>query len=231
MIPSLDGPRLEPRSGATRRLVVVLHGYGADGSDLISLGAQWARALPDTAFLAPDAHEPCEYMPSGRQWFRLTDRNPHERWSGACAAAPVIDAFLDAQLAARGLDDSALALAGFSQGAMMALHVGLRRPRPPAAILAYSGVLVGPEKLKETAVARARADWPPIMLIHGSHDDVIPVAALHASAQAIEEAGGACRTHVARGLGHGIDGEGLALGGAFLAESFGLAEPGALTQD
>jgi phospholipase/carboxylesterase len=224
MIPSLDGPRLEPRAGAAARLVVILHGFGADGQDLISLGAQWSRALPGTAFLAPDAHEPCEYMPSGRQWFRLTDRNPHERWTGACAAAPVIDAFLDAELAARGLDESALALVGFSQGAMMALHVGLRRARPPAAILAYSGALVAPERLREARQGLAAADWPPIMLIHGSQDEVIPVAALHEAARAIAEAGGACKTHVAQGLGHGIDGEGLALGARFLADSFGSPE-------
>jgi phospholipase/carboxylesterase len=223
--PKLEGPALEPHSGAARRLVVILHGFGADGHDLISIGAQWARVLPDAAFMAPHAHEPCEYMPSGRQWFRLTDRNPHERWTGACAAAPVIDAFLDAELAARGLDDSALALAGFSQGAMMALHVGLRRRKPPAAILAYSGALIGPERLADATAGRAPADWPPIMLIHGSHDDVVPVAALHQGAQAIAAAGGACQTHVAQGLGHGIDAEGLTLGALFLAQSFGLPAP------
>ena len=103
----IDGPRIEPRSGVARKLVVILHGYGADGNDLIGLGHEWADFLPDTAFVAPNAHEACAHMPSGRQWFALTDRNPHERWSGACAAAPVINAFIDAELQARGLNNHA----------------------------------------------------------------------------------------------------------------------------
>ena len=127
MAAQLDGPRLEPRGGAARRLVVFLHGYGADGNDLIEIGRAWQPLLPDTAFVSPHAPEPCAGAPMGRQWFALTFRDPDERWRGVNAAAPILNQFLDAELARRKLPPSALALVGFSQGTMMALHVGLRR--------------------------------------------------------------------------------------------------------
>jgi phospholipase/carboxylesterase len=229
MAPRLDGPRLPARSGQTKQLVVILHGFGADGNDLISLGQQWAQILPDAAFVAPNAHEVCEHMPSGRQWFRLTDRNPHERWNGACAAAPILNAFIDEELAKHSLGPSKVALVGFSQGAMMALHVGLRRPKAPAGILSYSGLLVGPEKLADDLKARPAGEpVPPMFLIHGTADDVIPAEALFSSAQAISEAGGACQWRLAPGLGHNIDGPGLAHGALFLASCFGLPYPEAL---
>lgn len=229
MAPRLEGPRIEARSGDAKQLVVILHGFGADGRDLISLGQQWAQVLPDAAFVAPNAHEVCEHMPSGRQWFRLSDRNPHERWSGACAAAPVLNAFLDEELQSYGLPASKLALVGFSQGSMMALHVGLRRPKAPAGILSYSGLLVGPEKLAEDLKARPPGEpVPPIFLIHGTADEVIPAEALFASAQGLSEAGAACQWRLAPGVGHTIDGPGLAHGALFLASCFGLPYPEAL---
>ena len=130
----LDGPRLMPASsGAAKQLVVFLHGYGAHGNDLISLGQHWRALLPDAAFVSPHAPEICGGNPfGGRQWFELTFRDPGERWRGVVQAAPALDAFLDEELAALGLADEALALVGFSQGTMMALHVGLRRARPMA---------------------------------------------------------------------------------------------------
>lgn len=223
MATRIDGPRLPPRSGAARQLVVILHGYGADGSDLISLGQQWASVLPDAAFVAPHAHEPCEHMPSGRQWFPLSDRNPHERWTGACAAAPVLNAFIDAERARLGLPEAAVALVGFSQGAMMALHVGLRRTPAPAGILAYSGMLVGPEKLAGDRPPHAAA--PPVFLVHGAADDVVPADALFMSADALTEAGLSCQWRLTPGLGHSIDAAGLAHGALFLASCFGLPFP------
>src|SRR5205085_6269578 len=120
----LDGPRLRPHAGGrARQLVVLLHGFGADGNDLIDIGCSWQRLLPDAAFVSPHAPEPCAMAPPGRQWFALTFRNPDERWVGVNKAAPVLDQFLDAELARRNLTESSLALVGFSQGTMMALHV------------------------------------------------------------------------------------------------------------
>src|SRR6186713_1711134 len=126
----LDGPRLEPRSGRARQLVVFLHGYGADGNDLIEIGRAWQGLLPDTAFVSPHAPEPCGQAPVGRQWFNLTFRSSNERWVGCSKAAPLLDRFLDAELARHKLPSGALALVGFSQGTMMALHVALRRAAP-----------------------------------------------------------------------------------------------------
>lgn len=218
----IDGPVLEPRSGAARKLVVILHGYGADGNDLIGLGHEWADFLPGVAFAAPNAHEACWQNPAGRQWFALSQRDPRELWEGACAAAPIIDAYIDAQLQARGLSESDLALAGFSQGAMMALHVGLRRKKAPAAILAYSGALVGPEHLAQAIGGRTQDALPAMFLVHGTHDEVIPVDAMIAATNAIAAAGGACQWKLLQGAGHTINGEGLAHGAMFLASSLGL---------
>ena len=131
----LDGPRLEPRTGVAKQLVVFLHGYGADGNDLIDIGRAWQQLLPDAAFVSPHAPRPCGQAPMGREWFPLTFRDPNERWTGVNAAAPVLNGFIDAELKRRGLTDSALALVGFSQGTMMSLHVGLRRATAPAAIV------------------------------------------------------------------------------------------------
>src|SRR6201991_4652390 len=142
MAGEIDGPRLEPRGGQARRLVVFLHGYGADGNDLIDIGRAWRGLLPHAAFVSPHAPEPCGQAPTGRQWFPLTFRDPNERWLGANKAAPVLNEFLDAELKRRNLPPSALALVGFSQGTMMSLHVGLRRTSPPLAIVGYSGLLV-----------------------------------------------------------------------------------------
>lgn len=140
----LDGPRLAPQSGTTEQLVVFLHGFGADGNDLIDIGHVWQPLLPDAAFVAPHAPDPCAMAPVGRQWFPLTLREPNEHWDGVTMAAPTLHAFLDAELTRLGLPEAALALVGFSQGTMMALHVGLRRTIPPAALIGYSGMLVAP---------------------------------------------------------------------------------------
>jgi phospholipase/carboxylesterase len=216
----IDGPRLAPRSGAPRQLVVLLHGYGADGKDLIEIGRQWQRILPHAAFVAPNAPERMPMSPVGRQWFALTLREPAERWKGVTGAAPTLDAFLDAELAGHALAPSALALVGFSQGTMMALHAGLRRSPGPAAIVGYSGLLVlEPGKGPERLLAEARSK-PPILLVHGEADDLIPASALFESAEALAKAEIPCEWHLSLGLGHGIDGEGLRQGGEFIAAAF-----------
>ena len=224
MAAPLDGPR----TGATSRphqLVVLLHGYGADGKDLIALGQQWAEVLPDAVFVAPHAPERCAQSPSGRQWFPLTMRDPDERWIGCNKAQPALDTFLDAELVRHGLDESKLALVGFSQGTMMALHVGLRRRRPSAAIVGFSGLLVSPEHLL-TARQSMTSTPPPVLLTHGSNDDVIPAEALFMSAEGLADAGVPCQWHLSVGVAHGIDDAALSHAGLFIARGFGLRTTG-----
>jgi phospholipase/carboxylesterase len=209
------GARGVPMGTATS-LVVFLHGYGADGADLLGLADALAPHLPGTAFVAPDAPEPCRGAPYGRQWFPipwLDGSSEVEAGAGLARAARDLDAFLDARLAEAGLPASALALVGFSQGAMIALHVAPRRSLPVAAIVAISGRLLQPGSLADEAVVR-----PPVLLIHGDADPVVPFADMQAAGQALAGAGFAVWGHVMEGTGHGIapDGLGAALG--FLKE-------------
>ena len=216
----LDGPRLEPRSGPARQLVVFLHGYGADGNDLIEIGRAWQGLLPGTAFVSPHAPRPCGQAPVGREWFPLTFRNPEERWTGVNQAAPILESFLDAELKLRNLPSSALALVGFSQGTMMSLHVGLRRTVAPAAIVGYSGMLVMPENAEADAFAAEIRSRPPVLLIYGDADQLIPVQALFQAAQGLAALDVPAEWHISAGIGHGIDQEGLRQGGEFLARCF-----------
>src|SRR5664279_3154738 len=218
--PKLDGPRIEPRSGKARQLVVFLHGYGADGNDLIEIGRAWAGLLPDAAFVSPHAPNRCGQAPVGREWFALTFRDPGERWTGVNQAAPALNGFLDAELARRQLPPSALALVGFSQGTMMALHVGLRRAVPPAATVGYSGILIMPGDAMTEGFAAEIKSRPPVLLIHGDEDQLIPVQALTHSAQGLAAVGIPAEWHISPGVGHGIDQEGLRHGGEFLAKQF-----------
>jgi phospholipase/carboxylesterase len=228
MTAKLTGPRLDPRGAAAKHLVVFLHGYGADGADLIELGGQWRELLPQAAFVSPHAPERCPGAPAGRQWFGLSSTAPDdprggaERWKGVVSARPSIDAFLDEELARLGLDESRLALVGFSQGAMMALHVGLRRPRAPAAIIGYSGLLVGPEHLAEAGARNARGERAPILLVHGDQDPLIPVEAMFLAMDDLAKAEIPSQWHLSFGVGHGIDAGGLRHGGLFLAQAFGI---------
>jgi phospholipase/carboxylesterase len=217
----LDGPRLEPAAGPARRLVVFLHGYGADGNDLIDIGRAWQGMLPNTAFVSPHAPEPCGQAPMGRQWFPLFTRSPNERWQGVNKAAPVVERFLDAELARHNLPPSAMALVGFSQGTMMALHVGLRRAVPPAAIVGYSGIFVLPDNAEPDSVAGEITSRPPVLLVHGAQDDLIPAQALFQSAQALAALEVPVEWHLSPGVGHGIDQEGLRHGGSFLVRRLG----------
>jgi phospholipase/carboxylesterase len=218
MASRLDGPRLAPASGGqAKQLVVFLHGYGADGNDLIGLGREWARVLPNAAFVSPNAPEACGMAPTGRQWFNLTMRNPGEIGRGVAQAAPALNAFLDAELERLRLPSRSLALVGFSQGTMLALAVGLTRNPAPAAIVGYSGALAGVESLPELG------NSPAVLLVHGDMDEVIPVDAMMIAREQLAVAGLPVEWHVAPGVGHGIDGEGLRLGGAFLKQAFASA--------
>jgi len=216
----LDGPRLSPRSGQARQLVVLLHGYGADGNDLIDIGRAWQELLPDAAFVSPHAPRPCGQAPMGREWFPLTFRNPEERWTGVNQAAPILERFLDTELRRHNLPPSALALVGFSQGTMMSLHVGLRRAVAPAGIVGYSGMLVVPENVDPDAFAAEIRSRPPVLLIHGDADQLIPVQALFHATQGLAALDIPTQWHISPGIGHGIDPEGLRQGGQFLAKCF-----------
>ena len=226
MSAALDGPRIPASSGRTEALVVFLHGYGADGADLIELGRQWRKLLPQAAFVSPHAPERCSGAPMGRQWFVLTNRPPddpagaQDRWNGVVKAREPLDAFLDAELQRLGLDDSQLALVGFSQGTMMALHVGLRRRTAPAAILGFSGLLVGEDRLSEAMARDSHGGPPPILLVHGDQDPLIPLEAMFLAANALARADLPAQWHLSFGVGHGIDAGGLKQGGEFLAQSF-----------
>ena len=222
MAAELTGPRLAPRSrGPARQLVIFLHGYGADGNDLIELGRAWQTLLPEAAFVSPHAPERCAQTATGRQWFSLTFRDPNERWSGVNKAAPALERFIDEELKRNDLPPGALALVGFSQGTMMALHVGLRRAQKPAAILGYSGLLVLPNGAGPEAVAGEIKARPPILLVHGDSDDLIPAQALSMSVHSLAALEIPVEWHMSAGLGHGIDEEGLRHGGEFLARRLG----------
>ncbi len=207
----IDGPRIEPRGGAARNLVVFLHGYGADGNDLIDIGRLWAPMMPDTAFVSPHAPEPCAEAPVGRQWFPLAGIDPARLRDGVSSAAPILDAFLDAELVRHKLTDDRLALVGFSQGTMMALHVAPRRAKKIAGVVGYSGLIPGPEFLAAEVKHR-----PPVLLVHGDADPLIPSMALFAATRVLGDAGFKVEWHVQPGLAHGIDQRGLDLGSDFL---------------
>jgi phospholipase/carboxylesterase len=213
----LDGPRLEPKSGTAKQLVVFVHGYGADGNDLIEIGRAWQGLLPDAAFVSPHAPNPCGQSPMGREWFPLTFRDPNERWLGVNAAGPILNAFIDAELVRRHLPPQALALVGFSQGTMMALHIGLRRAVAPAAIVGYSGMLVLPADPDPEVFAAEITSRPPVLLVHGDQDEMIPVQAVFHAAQGLAALEVPTQWHISHGVGHGIDQEGLRHGGEFIA--------------
>ena len=210
----LTGPTIAP-DGAPTSAVVLLHGYGADGNDLIALGEAWRRRFPETVFLSPHAPEELPFPGfGGRQWFPLALRDAQEFWRGVNQAAPVLNAYLDDVLRRYHLTAQQMALVGFSQGTMMALHVGLRRSESLAAIVGFSGRLAGPEQLSTELVSR-----PPLQLIHGAEDDVIAVDAIHTACDALQAAGLSVDWHIRPSLGHGIDEAGLQLAETFLANN------------
>jgi len=214
-MPDLDGPRWGPRqAGPPGQLVVLCHGVGADGHDLIDLAPTWAPALPHAAFAAPDAPERYDMAPVGRQWFSIADRTPARLEAGVAAAAKALDGFIDAELARLALPPDAYALMGFSQGAMTVLYAGLRRTVPPRAVLAYSGALIAPDRL---AGITAR---PPILLVHGEADEVVPVERSRLAERALRDAGFDVEALYSPGLGHGINEAGLSVGALFLQRSF-----------
>ncbi len=208
----LSGPAFAPASGGpAKQLVILLHGVGADGNDLIGLAPMLSQGLPDAEFLAPNAPEPCDMAPVGYQWFSLQDRSTDVIEAGVRAAAPLVDKFIDDNCAIRQITPDQVALFGFSQGCMMSLFVGLRRQTAIAAVLGYSGALVAPGKLAAEIVSR-----PPVLLVHGEADPVVPHQMLAAAQAGLEAAGVDVQTVSRPGLGHGIDEAGIREGAALL---------------
>jgi len=214
--PILDGPRMGAISGTAKTLVILLHGYGADGNDLFGLAQPLSRVLPDTAFIVPNAPEPCAVSPSGYQWFPISwiDGSSEEAMrTGFFKAVDILNNFIDAELAALGLDETNLVLAGFSQGTMMSLHVGPRRATRLAGIVGFSGRLVEPELLLSEVKTR-----PPVLLTHGDADEVIPVASMEEAKIGLEAADIRVQTHVSPNIGHGIGPDALQLAAGFMKD-------------
>ncbi|MBC7635929.1 MAG: dienelactone hydrolase family protein [Acetobacteraceae bacterium] len=210
----VNGASLQPLSGAPpKQIILLLHGYGSSGADLIAMAPHWRQNLPDTLFLAPNAPQRAG---SGYQWWPLQSFTPHALAAGTALAAPAIDAFIDRKLGQYGLSEADMAIVGFSQGTMMALQVGLTRRTAPAAVVGYSGMFVG-----AAGLAHQNPTKPPVLLVHGSADPVIPVAALHAAKADLHKLGIKAATHVSAGLGHSVDVAGLRLGLDFIAKGFG----------
>lgn len=202
-----------PASGGDpKQIIVLLHGYGSNGQDLISLAPYWAPAVPNAVFVSPDAPFPCE-AGMGKQWFSLMEYTPEKLLEGAREAAPILDAYLDDLLKEYGLTDGSLALVGFSQGTMMSLYNAPRRKRQIAGVLGYSGALIGAEEL-------GQGTKPLIHLIHGENDSVVPVASYHKAVKSLTQNGFSVSGHTTPMLEHSIDGEGIESGAKFLKKIF-----------
>ena len=217
----LQAGRVEPQSGEVRSVVVFVHGYGANGADLLGLAEPLGEHLPDTLFVAPDAPEAIPMMPNGYQWFPIPwidGSSEEEAERGLMAAADDFNAFLDALMVDEDVLPEQVVLFGFSQGTMMSLHVAPRREDPVAGIVAFSGRLLRPDLLADEVVSR-----PPVLLIHGDMDDVVPPQSLPQAAEALQEAGWKdVYAHVMKGTAHGIAPDGLSVALAFMRDKLGL---------
>lgn len=222
MTRALKAERREPVSGETRSAVIFLHGYGANGADLLGLADPLGEHMPDTLFVAPDAPEACAGVPFGFQWFPIPwidGSSEEESEAGLVRASEDLNAFLDGVMVDEDLLPEQVMLLGFSQGTMMSLHVAPRREDPVAGICAFSGRLMQPELLADELLCR-----PPVLLIHGDQDDVVPVQSLPQAAEALQEAGwDEVFAHIMRGTAHGIAPDGLSVALAFMRERLGYS--------
>lgn len=207
----LTGPSLVPRHGQAKQLVLLLHGYGANGDDLVELGHHWASLVPDAEFLAPHAPFRCEMTTLGYQWFSLTSWHPQFLLEQIQTSVPRLNKFIDENLEKRGLTDENLMIVGFSQGAMMALYTALTRPLTCAGVIGYSGALIYGE-------TTGQESQPPVFLIHGDADEVVPYASMDEAQKRLTAMQVPVQTYTCPAFGHGINQEGIELGGRFLRE-------------
>jgi phospholipase/carboxylesterase len=209
---SMEGANIAPVSGeAPEYIVLFLHGVGADGHDLMGLADEFSDILPGAQFISPHAPFHCDMMPMGRQWFSLQSRDTAHMLTGIAASAPLLNEFIDKTLAAYGLGIGRLIVIGFSQGTMMALHTLLRRPEPCAAIIGYSGAMIASKQLAQEITCK-----PPVCLVHGEEDMIVPFAALPDAEAALHKAGVVVEAYAVEGLGHTISGEGIVTAREFL---------------
>lgn len=213
-LPKLDGPRIEPKEGKPDKLVILCHGYGSNGDDLIGLVPHFQRVLPNAVYVSPNAPEQVPGYPTGYQWFPLSTLSREERLVGTLKAAPTLDQFIDQELTRYGLSQKDLILVGFSQGTMMSLHVGLRRPSDIGGIVGFSGAMTLPEGWESEITSK-----PPIVLIHGDMDNVVPVELMHEAFIALKEIGIDVDNHVSPGVMHSIGPDGLNKALEFLSKN------------
>ncbi|CRL09897.1 alpha/beta hydrolase [Phaeobacter italicus] len=217
----LKAERKEPLSGQTRSVVVFLHGYGANGADLLGLADPLSEHLPDTLFVAPDAPERCAGAPFGFQWFPIPwidGSSEEESMRGMMSATEDLNAFLDALMVDEDVLPEQVVLFGFSQGTMMSLHVAPRREDAIAGIVAFSGRLLSPETFSDEVISKM-----PVLLVHGDADDVVPPQSLPEAAEALQEAGFQdVFAHIMKGTGHGIAPDGLSVALAFMRDKLSL---------
>lgn len=219
MIARLSGPMMPPRSGTARQAVVLLHGYGSDGNDLIGLAQIWAPLFQDALFVSPNAPAACAINPAGYEWFALDlDRSAAARRAeGATQASPVVAQFLEDLWRQTGVTPGQTVLAGFSQGAMMALHTGLGLPQRLAGILAFSGALLPPANFPQPPALR-----PPVALIHGEFDPVVEPNESRSAEARLAEAGYDVSLHISPGIGHSISNDGLEAASTFMRRAFSV---------
>ena len=216
---TLDGPRAAPKSGETKSLVILLHGYGADGNDLFGLADPLSDYMPDTAFRSPNAPERSAMNPMGYQWFPIPwlDGSTEEAMQdGFRQSVGLLNDYLDTAMAEEGVTPAQTALIGFSQGTMMSLYVAPRRDEQLACVVGFSGRLVDENLATEAKVK------PPVLLVHGDMDEMINVSEMSVAETALRAAGFDVKSHVSRGIGHGIAPDGLTLALQFLMEHLGI---------
>jgi len=213
---TLSGPEFGPAAGSyIEQLVILCHGLGADGNDLIGLAPYYAQVLPNAKFISPNAPFPCDMAPYGYQWFSLQERSEEAMLAGAQMARPILDAFIDRQMENHGLAEDKLALIGFSQGTMISLFTAPRREKPVAGVVGYSGRLIGKDLIADEIRCH-----PPMVMINGDRDELVPAEVQPIAVETLSAAGIEIEGHIRPGLGHSIDEEGIRIAQNFLQKIF-----------